>query len=169
MKDNPKQGYTIRAISKKLKLPYSNINRAVKSLIKEEILNTKDIGRAKYCSLNLNSDSTINLLCQISIQDKKRFLKTIALNPFPKNVPDIVSVITLKKNKTKSRIFIITNKKDASIKAQLNSTKTECSLLETKEFIALVKNKAEFKEELLHNSIILQGYENYWNLIKEVI
>lgn len=163
MKDNPRQGYTIREISKKLKIPYSNINRAANSLIKEEVLTTQNIGKAKYCSLNLNSDSTINLLCQISIKDKKKFLKTNSV-PLEKifDIKDMISVVLIK-SRTKLRIFIIVNKKDKT------QPKIEYSILEADEFITLIKNKEELKEELLHNSIILRGYENYWNLIKEAI
>lgn len=172
MKNSPKQGYTIREISKKLSIPYSNINRAANSLIKEKILNVIDIGKAKYCTLNLESDETINLLCQISIKDKKKLIKAFPLDQFLKDIPDIkgvISVIFLKNNKTKSKVFIIVNKKDITPETQLNPTKIEYSILEADEFITLIKNEQEFKEEILQNSIILQGYENYWNLIKEAI
>lgn len=172
MRNSPKQGYTIRELSKKLNIPYSNVNRAANSLIKEKILNVIDIGKAKYCTLNLESDETINLLCQISIKDKKKLIKVFQLDQLLKGILDIkgvISVIFLKNNKTKSKLFIIVNKKDASAETQLNSTKIECSILEAREFINLIKNKKGFKEEILQNSIIIQGYENYWNLIKEAI
>ncbi|MBU4242653.1 MAG: nucleotidyltransferase domain-containing protein [Nanoarchaeota archaeon] len=80
----PRKKFTIENIvkkisSKKAKHSRASIFRYCSKLLKQNILKSKDLGRTKQVTLNLNNDETLALIAYIEIINKNRFLKQ--LNP----------------------------------------------------------------------------------------
>lgn len=68
--------YTINQISKILDRAYPNINNKVNSLIKEDVLSSKTVGRSCLCKVNLTSDKAILLMSLNEIVKRDKFIES---------------------------------------------------------------------------------------------
>jgi hypothetical protein len=68
---------SINRISKILNKAYPHINGIVNSLIKEDVLQKKQIGKSCMCSINLESSKAVALLSLIGSQKKDKVKKNI--------------------------------------------------------------------------------------------
>ncbi|MBW2996476.1 hypothetical protein KY332_04205 [Candidatus Woesearchaeota archaeon] len=129
---------TIRQISKLIKKSYAYTNKEVWNLIKQNILNKKEIGKSIICSINLKNKKTRALLTfNSALEDHKDF-----------------NTIELKQNNvltaffSKNKLYIISDKK----------FKTPGKILTKQEFISSIKDIG------LGNTPVY-GYEKYWEII----
>lgn len=163
--------YSINQIAHRLGKKYPYINKKVSFLIQHQIFKKTITGRSYLCSLNLDNDETIYLLILNEIKKKKA---EIELDPNLQKVLEYISKakkITSLQLVLKSRnriLFVLAKTEDkeqfekAIVKGVMNSYKIE--ICTRQEFLKeLVENR-----ELHGKHVILHGYENYYNSIREV-
>ena len=155
--------YSINSISKLLKTSYPHINQKVNSLIKDGIIKKITIGKSHMCSMDLKSDLAISYLSIDEINNKKKKLITKSIKEFSK------SLIETKKTKniifSNKTLYVLIDEEDKKYFSRFK-----------KEFQKniIFANEQEFKEILLKDSkivkdhIILQSYESYFKLLKEI-
>ncbi len=163
--------YSINQIAHKLGKKYPYINKKVTLLIKNNIFRKTIIGRSYLCSLNLKNDETIYLLILNEIHKKASELKQ---NPELQQVIDYIDkakrIINLQLVlKSRDRILFVLDKPEekeqfekAILKQVIKDYKTE---IHTKE--SFLKEMLKTKE-LHEKHTILQGYEKYYEYIREI-
>lgn len=163
--------YSINQIAHKLGKKYPYINKKVTLLIKNNIFRKTIIGRSYLCSLNLKNDETLYLLILNEIHKKSSELKQ---NPRLQEVIDYVDkakkIINLQLVlKSRDRILFVLDKPEekeqfekAILKQAMKDYKTE---IHTKE--SFLKEMLKTKE-LHEKHTILQGYEKYYEYIREI-
>jgi hypothetical protein len=163
--------YSINQIASKLGKKYPYINKKVTRLIKNNIFRKTIIGRSYLCSLNLKNDETVYLLILNEIRKKASELKQ---NPKLQEVIDYVDKAKKLVNlqlviKSKDRILFVLDKPEekeqfesAIVKQAMKDYKTE---IHTKE--SFLKEMLKTKE-LHEKHTILQGYEKYYEYIREI-
>jgi hypothetical protein len=163
--------YSINQIAHKLDKKYPYINKKVTLLIKNNIFTKTIIGHSYLCSLNLKNEETVYLLILNEIQRKKTELKQ---NPALQEVLDYIgkakSLINLQVVlKSNNRIIFVLDKPEekeqfekAIVKQAMGGYKTE---IHTKE--SFLKEMLRTKE-LHEKHTILQGYEKYYDYVREI-
>ena len=163
--------YSINQIAHKLGKKYPYINKKVTLLIKNNIFRKTIIGRSYLCSLNLKNDETIYLLILNEIHKKTSELKQ---NPKLQEVIDYVNKAKKLINlqlvlKSRDRILFVLDKPEekeqfekAILKQAMKDYKIE---IHTKE--SFLKEMLKTKE-LHEKHTILQGYEKYYEYIREI-
>ncbi|HJX05962.1 MAG TPA: hypothetical protein VJ461_04570 [Candidatus Nanoarchaeia archaeon] len=163
--------YSINQIANKLGKKYPYINKKVTLLIKNNVFRKTIIGRSYLCSLNLNNDETIYLLILNEIHKKASELKQ---NPGLQEVIDYVDKAKKLINlqlvlKSRDRILFVLDKpedkeqfENAILKQAMKGYEAE---IHTKE--SFLKEMLKTKE-LHEKHTILQGYEKYYEYIREI-
>ncbi len=190
---NPKQELSIRALAKQLKGTYSYVYAEIEKMAEEKTILVAVKGRAKMCSLNLESDKAKALLAMNSINEKEIFLKkhriiSQLLNEFvnrvgTENVYAIVLFGSYAKGSASEKsdidLLVVGSSKavlDNKINSEANSLQARYGkelnplIIDKPMFIKSMKSKevTAVKEALSHH-VILFGFERYWELVKEAL
>jgi len=167
--------YSINQIAGKLGKKYPYINKKVTLLIKNQIFKKTISGRSYLCSLNLNNEETIYLLILNEIRKKKAELK---INPslekliqYIKKIK-ILLLLDLVMKVNNKLIFVFDKEEDkqqfkkrALLKSVITDPKIKDIIIYSKqEFL----NQLIIDKELQENHIILQGYEKYYDFLREI-
>ncbi|MFW5990880.1 MAG: hypothetical protein ACOCQX_01495 [Candidatus Nanoarchaeia archaeon] len=147
--------FSINEISKKLGKKYPYVNKKVSSLIGENILKKIVVGRSYLCSLNLENEKTILLLCLNEINKQpshagkvKQFIRRQRLES------SIHSVVELQ-----GRLIFILN--ELKPRRKIERYFENSTALDRDEFIdMLIENPGLFK-----NHTVVYGYERFFELI----
>lgn len=185
---NLQTNFTIHELSKRLGHSYSYIYKTVHQMVNQGLLRINKVGKAKVCSININSPNVINYLSIISSEEVKRIPETIlnklrelvskVINATNSNVHTVVLFGSYVKGKETSRsdidLLVIVPKKeeyDTIIHKEANSWEMryskELSLIisEPKMWQEMLKDeKVNVSKEILKDGIPLYGAEKYWEL-----
>ena len=166
--NNLKSLYSINHISKRLKKTYPYINRKVKSMICDRILNRRIIGRSYLCSLNFSNEKTIVLLTLYEINKKRMLEKRYGVD-FSKithlneSFRIHLGVVLLDDN----CLLIVCD--DAREKEGI-TRKMKCLL----KFKSKVVSREEFMKRLISNNgslftnhVVVYGYERFFEFIMQ--
>ena len=179
---NKREHFSIREISKRIKIDYKTVYLLVQNLIQNKIILSQKAGQTTLCSINLisfNSD-----IFRAESLRKEELLKNnnfSALQSYFKEVKNPFFVLLLfgsyasGKARTGSDIdlMLITDDKtiESQIKNQMSLIPLPVHLLSftAGEFISMLKT-TEFNvgQEAFYNNIILFGIEDYYRLIQGV-
>lgn len=180
---------TIRQISLETKIPYMTLNRIIKKLEKQNLINTKKQGKAIICSLNKNNDITKHHIILASESFKNHFLEK---KPLIKKIYEIIkntskelSIVLFgsyakEKEQKHSDIDIafISNSKKLIKKIesefrtieQIHDTEINSMIFTEKQFKEMLRAKEEnVGKQILKNRVILHNPELFWNLVYEAI
>ena len=179
---NKREHFTIREISKRIKIDYKTVYLLVQNLIQNKIILSQKAGQTTLCSINLRSFNS-DIFRAESLR-KEELLKNnnfSALQSYFKEVKNPFFVLLLfgsyasGKARTGSDIdlMLITDDKliESQIKNQISLIPLPAHLLSftAREFSSMLKT-TEFNvgQEAFYNNIILFGIEDYYRLIQGV-
>lgn len=189
---------TISSISEDLGLSYGSLHYAVQQLWKEKIINMEEVGNYKLLSLNFKNMLTIAELARISVKIAQEITnqnkKLKRLNELVANLrkyQQILSIVLfgshaklIAHEKSDIDIIVILGVKYQKNRALIDEIKGEIISFGTKNFLdiqsfivdyAIFKTMLESKEEInigkeaLKDGIVLDGFENYWKMVGEII
>ena len=189
---------TINSISEDLGLSYGSLHYAVQKLLAEKIINVEEVGNYKLLSLNFSNMLAIAELARISVkiaqeitnQNKKlKKLNELVINL--RKYQQILSIVLfgshaklLAHEKSDIDILVILGVKYQKNRALIDEIKVEIISFATKEFLdiqsfivdyeifsRMLKSKEEINvgKEALKDGIVLDGFENYWKMVGEII
>lgn len=176
--------YSIKQLSNILKRPYVKIHKSIKRLAKSKIIKEIIKGKSHYCSMDYKNN--VDVICFISSQMTRKFLEKnkkikvliediLANITFPdytlvlfgsfakgsatKNSDIDIALITSSENKEKAERIMASIKRTAS----LNVHSFEFSY---NDFIEMLKSKeVNVGNEIIKNSIIFKGYEQFYKCL----
>ncbi len=180
--------YTIRGLMKKIsKNSYTWTYKAVKKLAKLEIINTKEEGKSKMCSINLNNNLTLiylSLLEESRIHTKKlpqrniyELLRSIPLSYFTFIVAGSYASGNATKKSDLDIVVLVENGTDTKKLLAILKNKGELMIPEAhpyvftkSEFLQMLLSEEEnYGKFIVKNKLIIFGAENYYLIIKEAI
>ena len=149
--------YSINQIAKKLSKKYPYINKKVGSLVSSGILKKMVVGRSHLCSLNLENPYTLVALssAEISLQKKIPSFETIK-----KGIDDLKYRISLLIviSYGKKLVFVLESLRD---RREVDHIFPGSIVIDRRQFLDLLLDD----RELYENSIVLYGYEKYYELV----
>ncbi len=186
-------GFTIRELAKKAGISYDAAYRHAKSLVRDNILKEKRVGKALVCSLNLKNALARKYLEKISVARKEDFLKKdVVLRSLFNEL-----VENLRKAAQNELVCVVlfgsyargTQAKDSDIDVLVISStfgireklEQECGGVEhrygidvaplittSSEFVKMLKSRERMvAHEVQADGIVLYGFENYYLLLSE--
>lgn len=157
------QFYSINAISKKLNKAYPHINQKVNSLIDEGIIKKTVFGKSFICTIDMNNDLALAYLSIDEINNKA--VKQKKMSSALQNKAEIILESGKTKNiiYSKDKLYVIIDKEN--LKHFSKIIDKNILFLSYEEFKSLLIKDSS----ILKDHIILQSYENYFKIIKEVI
>ena len=184
IKNNDRE-YSIKEIAEKLKKTYVKAHNSVRRLSNNKVLQVKVMGKSHYCSIdfknNLDIVCFVNSLMAKSFLDKHKKIKIIISNIQESiKLPDYMLLIFgsyAKGDESKTSdldIAVMTSKENKEkIERAINSMKRLASLelhsleFTYDEFIGMLKAKDNnVGKEIIKNSIIFSGCEQYYNCLE---
>lgn len=179
--ENNYKKFTIKEISDKLKIDYKNTHQNVKKLENSNLIILEKIGSSYQVFFNFKFNHKIYEVEQIRkeelIKDKNIKIISNILNEIrsPFFIALLFGSFVKKTNNKHSDIdlCIITDNKDThkEIKSKLSLLPLEIDLNQftTEEFKSMLKTKDfNVSHEIKKHYIVLNGIENYYNLIQNV-
>ena len=192
------QNVTINAIRHDLGLSYGSLHLTIRKLHEEKIINIEEIGNYKLISLNFKNMLTISELARISVKisqeiisQNKKLRKLSSLIEILRVYKEILSVVLfgsqarqMQHEKSDIDILVILGAESKKNRPLINKIKVDIMAFGTKEFLQIqsfivdyqiFKNMLKSKEEInvgkeaLKDGIVLEGYENYWKMIGEIL
>ena len=173
------ESYTMHYLSKLLNIPYASFYRSIEQM--KDFLITKQVGKAKTITLNLNNSVIKSHLVISSDEERKEFLKKqpivrkISEELETKDIVLIFGSYAKGKENEKSDIdvFIINKngKKDITFTKYelLFRQKINPITVSIKEFKEMLKNREEnVGKEVLKNHVLLKNPEHFWELVLNV-
>ncbi|MBI1936286.1 nucleotidyltransferase domain-containing protein [Candidatus Woesearchaeota archaeon] len=189
---------TINAIRNDLGLSYGSLHSTIDKLHGDKIINIEEVGNYKLVSLNFKNMLAISELARISVmiaqeivgQNKK--LRTLSgLIEILRGYREILSVVLfgsqarqMQQEKSDIDILVILGADSKKNRLLINKIKVDIMAFGTKEFLQIqsfiidyhmFKNMLNGKEEInvgkevLKDGIVLEGYENYWKMVGEIL
>lgn len=182
------KSFTIHELSKNLSHSYSYIYKTVHQMVKQGLLKMSQAGRAKLCSINVNSPDIINYLSIISTEESSKIPQNILnklmelVSKLLKNTNSNVHAIVLFGSYAKAKqintsdvdLLIIVPKKeeyDSLIHKEANSWEMRYSkelnlvISEPKMWQRMIRDeKVNVANEILKDGIPLYGAQKYWEL-----
>ncbi|MCM2325095.1 MAG: hypothetical protein NDI94_01410 [Candidatus Woesearchaeota archaeon] len=154
---------SINRISKILNKAYPHINGIVNSLIKEDVLQKKQIGKSCMCSINLESSKAVALLSLVGSQKKEDVKKNIESELILLQKKFRIYTIF---SREKSIYFVLDHIYDSeAIKKQAKSLKR---------FNLVFYSVQDFQSSILKtpslvvDNVILYSSEKYYELINDI-
>lgn len=182
------RSFTIHELSRKLSHSYSYIYKTVHQMADQGLLRIDKAGKAKVCSININSPNIINYLSIISSEEVKRVPENMLnkirelvykiINATNSNIYTVVLFGSYVKGKETSKsdidLLVIVPKKeeyDTIIHKEANSWEMRYSkelsfiISEPKMWQEMLKDeKVNVSKEILKDGIPLYGAGKYWEL-----
>jgi len=180
----PFKTYSMRQISKKIKGSYALTHQSIKSLLAKKIIKAEKIGNSLACQLNFSADP--QLLAISSLIHAQNFLNKarfgFVIDEIKEKLNDFIYIMVLfgsyaKGTATKESdldlLFIVQNEENLEmirkkVKSVLSSTKIkiEFEAVTTKWLMQMFEEKNTVGREVLENSIVLHGAEQYYTLVR---
>lgn len=192
--NDPSKVCSINEISILLSRPYGTIYNYVHDLIKNRVLKSNIKGKATLCSLNYESQKTIELLSIISASIKEEFAKkegvlSGALDALAKRINEktyysIFSIILFgssvkgaAREKSDMDLFFISpskNKYDEMIENECNALRMSYGrdvnpiIAEPRMYINMIRDREEnVAKQIMRDKIIYFGASKFWELTME--
>lgn len=190
---NLKKKITINSIRKDLNLSYGYLHSIIHKLAAEKIINIEEVGNYKLLSLNFRNTLAIAELARVYVKISQEIIKNKGLKKLNvlieslRKYKDIMSIVLFgsqarleAKEKSDIDMIIILNERAKSI----DNIRAEIKAFEVREFtdiqefivdFEMFKRMLESKEDLnigkeaLKDGIVLEGFENYWKMVGEII
>lgn len=179
----PFEAYSIRRLSKIIKIDYSLVHKSIMSLIRKDMIKTKEIGRSTSCQLNLSADP--DLLAISSMLHYKRFMNkkefSYVFDEIKHTLSDSIYIMllfgshakgTAKKDSDIDLLFVVQNENDIKkIKRKINNIisetnyKIEFEVITTNWLIKMFEEKNTVGREVLKGSIIIHGADQYYTMV----
>ncbi len=189
---------TINAISEALGLAYGYLHSTIHKLNAEGIISIEEVGNYKLVSLNLKNMLTIAELARLSVKIAQSIIpKAKSLKKIPlliellRKHKGIVSIVLFgsqarlqAKETSDTDLLVIVQERTSAQRELVNKIRSETRAFEIKEFIKIqeflvdtemVKSMLSSKEDInvgkeaLKEGIVLEGFENYWRLIGDIL
>lgn len=180
---------SILQLAKEIKTHYANVYNAIKNLEKKQLILLETVGKAKICSLNMQTlDLPIYLAFVEELKAQDFMLRNL---PFLKRIIEEIKKIApvscigifgsyASKNANKKSdidIFILIEQR--KLKDFKNfipkyfpefENKIDLNIISFEEFIVSLKNPKQFTVslEIIENKIILSGAELFYQIVQEV-
>jgi predicted nucleotidyltransferase len=172
-----KDVFTLLELSKQVSIPYTSLHRTVKEM--EDLVEINEKGKSKLITIKWNS-ITRAYLTIASFKEKKEFVKK---NKIFKKIEDKAEGIVLifgsyaknlQRKKSDIDIIIINKNGERSLRFTdlelLFDIKINPIFLSNKEFLLMLKDKEEnVGKQALKDHILLSGFFEFWNLLKNGI
>ncbi len=179
----PYQQYSIREVSKRIRVSYALTYGSIHSLMQKNLIHVQKIGKSLICMLNLSADAT--LLALSSLAYSYRFLKEFRYGYLIQEIKEklVNQSYTLllfgsyaKGTATKKSdidlLFIVGDNDDIEntrkrIMLVISSTqvKIEFEIITIEWLIQMFNEKNSVGREALHASIVLHGAEQYYTWV----
>ncbi|MBS3131133.1 nucleotidyltransferase domain-containing protein [Candidatus Woesearchaeota archaeon] len=189
---------TIKAISEDLKLSYGSLHLTIHKLHEDKIINIEEIGNYKLISLNFKNMLAISELARVSIKisqgiisQNKKLKRLTGLTEALRGYKEILSIVLfgsqarqMQHEKSDIDLLVILGVNSKNNRNLINEIKVQITSFGTKEFLqiqpiiadyqifkSMLKSKEEINvgKEILKDGIVLEGYENYWKIIGEIL
>ena len=184
---NPQEKFSIREISRQVKVDYKLVHNSIKRLVEKKIINKEKYGKTELLRINLKD--AINDLIQVEDIKSKRFLeRNTGIRMIIKEIREKIKIpyytLILFGSYAKSQqhkrsdldLLVIVPSKEFVKKAEIaiNSVasikpiKIHSLVIAPKDFEEMLTSKEELNvaKEVLNNHIILYGAESYYTLLR---
>ena len=180
----PFEAYSIRNISKIIKIDYSLVHKTIKKLIEKKLVKAKKIGKSLSCQLNLSADPQLLAISSL-IHSQKLLNKAgfgFVIDEIREKLADLIYIMILFGSYAKGTatrksdidlLFIVQNEADidktkkriVSVISETN-IKIEFEVITVEWLIKMFEERHTVGREVLEGSIILHGAEQYYTLVK---
>jgi len=184
---NTKKRFSIREVSRQVKIDYKLVHNSIKRLIAKKVINREKYGKTQLCSLNLKD--AVDYLIQVENIKAEGFLgKNTGIKLIIKEIKEKIKVpyytLILFGSYAKSSsheksdldlLIIVPNKefiKEAEIiihsVASIKPIKIHSLVIQPEDFEEMLTAKEELNvaNEILKNHIIFHGAEAYYKLLE---
>ena len=151
------EAYNISELARRSGGAYPHVHAAVKSLVARGVLKELRLGRSRYCTVDLSSDLTRNLLAQASLLRKRALLTS----PNLRNMDAEVQRLALDDPSLLAAVY-----KEGALRFLVADRKAPARLLRRTSLINVsFSTPAELRTELLASfgtltdAVVLHGYE----------
>ncbi len=191
MKD-PFKEIHLREIARLSKVSLTNVDNAVRLLLKNHMLKRRDVSNMTFYKPNLENEALLKVFEFLELEKKNKFYsknKKIArlLNKYTQDIIDLsnkrIQLVILFGSVARSDwakgsdidILAVVSQKDEDVISILNKAKIDVSpLLEirpisttTKKFVEGFRKKTEFYDEIWRDRVVLYNEFLFWQMIKE--
>ena len=191
MKD-PFKEIHLREIARLSKVSLTNVDNAVRLLVKNHMLKRRDVSNMTFYKPNLENEALLKIFELLELEKKNKFYsknKKIArlLNKYTQDIIDLsnkrIQLVILFGSVARSDwakgsdidILAVVSQKDEDVISVLNKAKIDVSpLLEirpisttTKKFVEGFRKKTEFYDEIWRDRVVLYNEFLFWQMIKE--
>jgi len=192
------QKVTINAIRHGLGLSYGSLHYTIRKLHDDKIINIEEVGNYKLISLNFKNMLTISELARLSVKvsqeivgQNKKLRQLNNLIETLRGYKEILSIVLfgsqarqMQHEKSDIDVLVILGAESKKNRPLINKIKVDIMAFGTKDFLQIqsfivdyqiFKNMLKSKEEInvgkeaLKDGIVLEGYENYWKMIGEIL
>lgn len=184
---NPQEKFSIREISRQVKIDYKLVHNSIERLVKNKIINKKKYGKTELCALNLKDAA--DYLIQVENIRAKRFLeRNTGINIIIKDIKEKIKTpyYTLilfgsyakekQHKKSDLDLLIIVPSKEfiKEMETAINSVraikpiKIHSLVITSEDFKEMLasKERLNIAKEALNNHIIFYGAEAYYKLLE---
>jgi predicted nucleotidyltransferase len=191
---NLDKGLTILQISKRLKIGYRPAYNHISEMHKEKMINIKEVGKAKECTLDLRSEKTRHVLGELDILKKeklyknhpklKNILEKLIKKLSEKHLSEIHSIVLFgsyaKGKAVKSSdidlLFIVSDIKNKGLRSDIERESASFEYSHNLSVSPIITDAIEFRKmlksegldvgkEVKEYGIALYGFEQFWRLI----
>ncbi len=180
----PYSHYSIREISRKIKTSYALVHASIIQLQDKSLIKIAKTGRTQLCAINLSADPQV--LAIAAMEKAQRFMKkarfSFVINDLKEKLSGSMYILVLFGSQATGKatpksdvdvLFAIQHEQDIEIiKRKINSVlsstaiKVEAEVVTTAWLLQMFNEKNSVGREVLEHSIILQGAEQYYTLVR---
>ncbi len=176
--------YSIREISKRIKISYALVHVSILQLKDKGLIKMTPTGRSQLCALNLSADPQV--LAIAAMEKAQQYLKkakfSFVIDDLKEKLSEFMYIMILFGSQAKGTatvksdidlLFAVQHEQDIeTFKKKVNSIlsstaiKFDVEVVTTAWLLQMFNEKNSVGREILDHSIILQGAEQYYTLVR---
>jgi len=156
--DNLVNLFSINQIATKLGKKYPYINKKVTELLNQRILNKTVVGKSYLCSLNMENEKTLLMLCMMELYKKQRVAGLSKILQFVEHNKLQITIHCVLRYNGKL-LFVVEDIKD---RRKIERQFRDCAVVSQQEFLDMLDEE----EKLYRKHIVLYGAERFYELVR---
>ncbi len=182
---DPYSHYSIREISRRIKTSYALVHTSINQLQHKNLIEVTKTGKSQLCAVNLSADP--QLLAIAAMENAQQYMKkakfSFVIDHLKEKLSDFMYIMLLFGSYAKGTatstsdvdlFFAVQHEQDIEkmkrkINTVLSSTalKIDAEVVTTAWLLQMFNEKSSVGREILNNSIVLHGAEQYYILVRK--
>ena len=180
----PYEHYSIREISRRIKISYALVHTSINQLEHKNLIKVTKTGKSQLCAVNLSADP--QLLAIAAMENAQQYMKkakfSFVVDHLKEKLSDFMYIMLLFGSQAKGTaaptsdvdlFFAVQHEQDIEkvkrkINGVLSSTtiNVDSEVVTTAWLLQMFNEKNSVGREILNNSIVLHGAEQYYTLVR---